>query len=142
MKTRMLKRTAAALILCFTILAFSGCYGPFNLTKSVHHWNGSIGSDELNEVVFIAFLIIPVYEFSIVLDALLFNTLEYWTGNNPISGVDSNSNPSYMQLGNNQYQINQQKNRITITQIKGKHPGLSYSFAYHEKQSKWYLESF
>jgi hypothetical protein len=45
----------------------TACFGPFNLTKSVYHWNSGIkGSGEVNgkwmkEFVFFGIIIIPVY---------------------------------------------------------------------------------
>ena len=33
-------------VICAVLLSFMGistaCYGPFNLTKNIHHWNGGI----------------------------------------------------------------------------------------------------
>ena len=63
----------------------NSCYGPFKLTSKLYSWNGTIGSKWANSTVLFAFLIIPVYEVSVVLDAFIFNAIEFWGGNNPIS---------------------------------------------------------
>ena len=60
------------------------------LTRNVYHFNSGIkGSGEVNEkwmkeIVFFGMIIIPVYMFSALLDAFIFNAIQFWTGNNPI----------------------------------------------------------
>ena len=61
-------------------LFVSGCYGPFRLTRQLHDWNGRIGDKYENEVVFVAFCVFPVYAFTAAADAVLFNSIEFWTG--------------------------------------------------------------
>jgi hypothetical protein len=68
----------------------SACYGPFNMTRNVYHWNSEIkGSGDVNEkwmkeFVFFGMVIIPVYMISALLDAFVFNPMQFWTGDNPI----------------------------------------------------------
>jgi len=80
-------------LMCF-ITASTACYGPFNLTKNVYHWNSNVkGSGEVNskwmrEFVFFGMFIIPVYEFSLLLDTFIFNSIHFWTGDSPIKSSD------------------------------------------------------
>lgn len=69
-------------------LVISGCYGPFNLTRQVHHFNGQAGDKYVNELIFISFAILPVYTGAAFLDAVLFNSIEFWTGRNPVTSQD------------------------------------------------------
>lgn len=86
------KLVAAGALTCF-MTATTGCYGPFNLTKSVYHWNSNVkGSGQVNdkwmrEIVFFGMFIIPVYQFSSLLDAFIFNSIHFWTGDSPIKGA-------------------------------------------------------
>ena len=43
-------------------LVLSSCIGSFQLTNKVKDWNDGVGDKWINEVVFLAFHIIPVYE--------------------------------------------------------------------------------
>ena len=77
-------------LLGFT-LAASGCYGGFNLTRVLYKWNGNIqvnGDKKTNEVLQSAVMVvlwaIPVYQIAILADALVVNTLQFWTGKNPV----------------------------------------------------------
>jgi len=67
-----------------TLLTVS-CYGPFNATRRVHEWNGQVGNTWVNEGVFLAFVILPVYSLASMGDALIFNTIEFWGGTNPVT---------------------------------------------------------
>lgn len=98
MKTRHLMRTALTgfVLVCFLTVT-SACYGPFNLTKNVYHWNSNIkGSGEVNEkwmkeIVFFGMIVIPVYILSPLIDAFIFNPIQFWTGDNPLKATDAGS---------------------------------------------------
>lgn len=71
-------------LLCVGLLV-SGCYGPFNLVRRLHHWNGQVGGRWANEVVFLGLAyLLPVYSICGLGDVLIFNSIEFWTGDNPI----------------------------------------------------------
>ena len=69
----------SALLLSAVIL-FSSCLGSFQLTNKIKDWNSNIGNKWVNEIVFLAFHIVPVYEVCIFVDAIVFNSMEFWTG--------------------------------------------------------------
>ncbi len=70
--------------LAVAAMAVSGCYGPFNLTRQLYRWNGQVSKDHwVVEGVFIV-CALPVYSLAGFGDALLFNSIEFWGGKNPI----------------------------------------------------------
>ena len=91
MGTRQFSRgIVTSLVVVSLVTAGSGCFGPFNLTRNVYNWNSRIkGSGEVNEkwmkeIVFFGMIIIPVYMFSALLDAFVFNAIQFWSGSNPV----------------------------------------------------------
>lgn len=91
MKSRSLaRRITISLVLVSLVTAITACYGPFNMTRNVYHWNSNIkGSGQVNdkwmkEFVFFGMIVIPVYMFSALLDAFVFNAIQFWSGDNPI----------------------------------------------------------
>ena len=68
-----------ALLLAATIM-FSSCIGSFQLTNKMKQVNENIGDKWVNELVFAACCIIPVYEICLFVDAIVFNSIEFWTG--------------------------------------------------------------
>lgn len=66
-------------------LAASGCYGPFNLTRRLYQWNGTIGPTKWErELVFLLMVWVPVYGLATLADGIAFNAMEFWTGENPV----------------------------------------------------------
>lgn len=66
-------------------MTLSSCIGSFALTNKLLNWNNQIGNKFVNELVFFAFWIIPVYEVTSIADVLVLNTVEFWSGTNPIA---------------------------------------------------------
>lgn len=63
----------------------SSCIGSFQLTNKLLTWNRQIGNKFVNELVFFAFWILPVYEVSALADVLVLNSIEFWSGSNPVA---------------------------------------------------------
>lgn len=73
----------AALFLAATLLT-SSCVGSFSLFNRVAKWNThATNSKFLNEIIFI--LISPAYAVCSVADLLVLNTIEFWSGSNPMA---------------------------------------------------------
>jgi hypothetical protein len=91
----LMNRIVAAIIVGSFLTVTTACYGPFNLTRNVYNWNSNIkGSSEVNEkwmkeFVFFGMIIIPVYMFSALLDAFIFNSIQFWSGSNPVKANDA-----------------------------------------------------
>ena len=77
---------AATVLICGAFL-FSSCIGSFALHRKVVDWNQGIGSKFINELVFLAFNIIPVYPLCYMADALVLNSIEFWSGSNPMASI-------------------------------------------------------
>lgn len=82
---RRTKITIAAVLAMAAMLPLESCIGSFALTKKVLAWNHQVGSSKfVNELVFVAFCVLPVYEISALADLLVINSIEFWSGNNPV----------------------------------------------------------
>ena len=77
----MKKTIALLLILC---VATTGCTGSFNLTKKVYNFHRSQGDKWKDEIFFLVCALLPIYGFSTFADAIVFNSIEFWTGENPV----------------------------------------------------------
>ncbi|MBK9308660.1 MAG: DUF3332 family protein [Nitrospira sp.] len=93
--TTLVRRMMIAVVLMCFVTVSTACYGPFNLTKNVYHWNSNVkGSGQVNdkwmkEIVFFGMLIVPAYMFSALLDTFIFNSMHFWTGESPIKASDT-----------------------------------------------------
>ena len=80
------KLTLVAVVLSGSLL-FSSCGGSFGLFNRLSSWNQSVGNKFVNELVFLAFNIVPVYGVAYLADALVINSIEFWSGSNPMANV-------------------------------------------------------
>lgn len=103
-----MKKLIFTVSLACTLFMYS-CMGSFNLTKKIYNWNQSVGDKWINEVVFFVFSV-PVYGISVFADAVLFNSIEFWTGSNPIA-----SNTTVIDTENGKYIVESNENGYTIT---------------------------
>lgn len=78
------KIAVAAILLAGCSMTFTSCIGSFTLTKRVLAWNNQVGNKFVNELVFFAFWLLPVYEVTALADMIVLNSIEFWSGNNPM----------------------------------------------------------
>ena len=70
----------------------SSCLGPNNAWNQLHHWNRHVSDNKWgNEAIFVVLTIIPVYGFAYLGDILIFNSIEFWGGSNPIDPAPADS---------------------------------------------------
>jgi hypothetical protein len=85
MHRKSLRRTVTVALTAFALAGSAGCFGSFNIVRKVHGFNKSVSTNKFaQEIVFLAFNIIPVYGVAGLADALVANTVEFWTGKNPV----------------------------------------------------------
>jgi hypothetical protein len=83
------RKLVAAAVLAAVAVTASGCFGQFALTRKVYAWNGEVSQNKFaNSLVFFALVVIPVYELCAFGDWIIFNTVEVFTGENPMSKLD------------------------------------------------------
>lgn len=73
-----------AIVILLGAFTFQSCIGSFTLTNKVLKWNKNVNNKFVNELVFIAFWVLPVYEVTAVADLLVLNSIEFWSGNKPL----------------------------------------------------------
>jgi hypothetical protein len=73
-------------IICLMLIAamLTGCTGSFELTKKVYKFHRTIENKWVDEIVFLVFCYVPVYVIAILADAIIFNSIEFWTCENPV----------------------------------------------------------
>lgn len=81
--------TVAVVLALIGSMTMTSCIGSFSLTNRLLSWNHQVGSKFVNELVFVAFWILPVYEVSALADVLVINSIEFWSGNNPMASSRS-----------------------------------------------------
>ena len=90
-----MRRSArAGILMVAATLMVSGCFGPFNLTRRLYRWNSEVSDKWGREFLFILLAWAPVYGLTLVGDAVVFNSMEFWTGKNPVDAPPRAGLPS------------------------------------------------
>lgn len=118
-----------ALLLGGTLL-FHSCIGSFALTNKVLDWNKGIGDKYVNELVFLACNIIPVYPVSLVVDAFVLNSIEFWTERSPLAHKAGEIKT--VKGENGEYMVETLENGYTISKDEQ-----TMSFIFNEENSTW-----
>lgn len=85
-----IKVSVATLLVGTSMVLMSSCIGSFGLFNKVLTWNSKATNNKfVNELIFLGLFVLPVYEVSLFLDGVLFNSLEFWTGKSPIAGAET-----------------------------------------------------
>ena len=128
---RKTKVAGMALLLACSI-SFQSCIGSFSLTNKVLTWNRQVSNKFVNELVFFAFWVLPVYEVTMAADLLVINSIEFWSGNKPLE-----ANNQVIDSENGQYFIAVNETGYDIIGPDGKH----IQFIYDKDSNLWSFSS-
>lgn len=135
---RITRLVSIALLAIFIVVGVFGCYGNMSLTKKVYHFNGSVGNKFVQSIVNWAFWVCPVYEAAMFMDIVFFNTIEFWTGNNPISMNEGEKVIKYAEGKNGEYKLEISQNKIVVTELANNN---IMELNYEPATESWYLNS-
>jgi hypothetical protein len=102
-----------------------GCTGSFMLTKKVYNWHRGMGDKWADEFGFLVCALLPIYGISTFADAVIFNSIEFWSGNNPVTSAKAETKTKFVKAGNEKGTLsyNMTANELKIaSQKKGLHP--------------------
>ena len=136
----MKKITSLLLGLLFLGIATTqqSCIGSFQLTNNLYDWNKSaISGKWAQELVFLAFVIIPVYEVCLLVDGGVLNSIEFWTGKSPLAMAPGEIETKIVRHNNDIYKLTAEKNSITVEKIGGKDAGETGQFIFNEEDQAW-----
>ncbi|WP_321480049.1 DUF3332 domain-containing protein [uncultured Bacteroides sp.] len=123
------KLSLCAYLLSGTLL-FSSCIGSFTLWHKVLDWNQTIGNKFVNELVFIACHIVPIYPIAGLVDIVVLNSIEFWTGSNPaIANVGTTKK---IKGENGEYMVETLKEGYSISK-----DGQSMNLIYDKATNTW-----
>lgn len=133
MKT--IKRTIAV---CLVGALLTSCFGSFKLTTSLWEWNSQVGDKFVNELIFLAFVIIPVYPVASFVDAVVLNTIEFWSGDNPMSMKEGEKDQQIVEIDGKQYRMTAERHKMTIEDLED--ANAKTELIYREDDQSWYVK--
>ncbi len=136
-----MKKGSIALTLAVAIglTSFQGCIGNFVVTRKILNWNQRISSKWVNEVIFLIMVIIPVYGVAILIDGIVLNSIEFWTGTNPLAMKAGEVETKYVSKDGVSYKIEVSRNKYHFVQLEGPNMGDSADLIYNPSTKTWCL---
>ncbi len=129
------------LVSVLLLISLSGCFGNFALTRKAYQFNQNVGDKWVQQIVFWLMNFVPVYNAAAALDVVLFNTIEFWTGSNPVAMNASDEMIKYANTENGNFQIKITQNRIFIEQMSGANAGTQMEMTFNPENNSWYMSS-
>lgn len=125
----MIKSVVALMIGAMTL---SSCVGSFGLFNKLLDWNKSVSNKFVNELLFI--VISPAYAVCGVADLFVLNTVEFWSGKNPVAKVGHVEN--VWGKDGKLYAVKTIENGYEVTRPTGE----KVLFVHNEKDNSWSIE--
>ena len=85
MKNRIVTAVIGAFLCLTMVTTQTSCIGSFGLFNRLLGWNKNVSDKFVNELIFFGFWILPVYEVCALADVLVLNSIEFWSGSNPVA---------------------------------------------------------
>lgn len=127
----MKKKSLTVAVVCALAasMMLPSCIGSFTLTNKLLTWNRQVSNKFVNELVFFAFWVLPVYEVSALADVIVLNSIEFWSGTNPVA-----SGTQRVKGADGEYLVKADKTGYTIT---NEADGSSVRLNYSSKDNSW-----
>lgn len=110
---------------------FSSCIGSFGLWNRLKDWNQGVSNKFVNELIFLAFHIVPIYEVAYLADVLVLNSIEFWSGSSPVASIGE---VKTVQGENGEYLVKTNEDGYTISK-KGEEK--SVDLVYNKEKNTW-----
>ncbi len=83
--------------------------------------------------------IVPIYGLAMISDALLFNTIEFWTGSNPIAMGAGEEVIKYASQDGKDFKITIRQNEVIVEDLTN--PGQELDLSFKPMEQSWYLQT-
>ena len=128
----MKKNIKFAAVLMAASLIFSSCIGSFSLFNSYAKWQRTMTNNKFVNAI-VGFFLMPICgSISLLIDELVLNTIEFWSGDNPVASNVGKTQSIVGQDGK-LYAVKTLKNGYEITSPQGEVTLLTYN----KKDNSW-----
>lgn len=123
--------------LSLTFLCTS-CLGSFSAFNGLKNWNQDVTANKfVNNLIFWALNIVPVYSLFMFGDLVIFNLLEFWTGSNPIAMNEGEIETQTIEKNGVRYTMIATKNQMKIRVLSGEKAGKELTLVYEPADKSW-----
>ncbi|EKF56590.1 hypothetical protein I215_00210 [Galbibacter marinus] len=132
-----MKKSVISACLAMAVLC-SSCLGSFSAFNGLKDWNHQVSSNKfVNNLVFWVLWIVPVYGIFMLGDLIIFNTIEFWTGSNPIAMKPGEKETQIVVDNGNTFKMVATQNRMEIEIVDGPRKGERVDLVYKPSEKSW-----
>lgn len=132
-----MRKSLVCLAMASSVL-FTSCLGSYSAFNGLREWNGQVsGNKFVNNLLFWGLWIVPVYEIFILGDTLIFNTIEFWSGSNPVAMKEGEVETQIVRVDGNKMKMTATKNHLTVEVLKGPKKGEKLEMVYTPETQSW-----
>ncbi|MCB5270413.1 MAG: DUF3332 domain-containing protein [Candidatus Cloacimonetes bacterium] len=135
---RSIKLVSIALVAVMLTVGLGGCFGNFAATRKVYDFNQSFGGKWENQLLFWVLNIVPVYGLASWGDVVIFNTIEFWTGSNPMAMGPKEEVIKYASQDGKDLRITIRQNQVVVEDLAN--PGVELELSYKPLEKAWYYQ--
>ena len=137
-----MKRVFIAVVVSSAIF-FNGCIGSFSLTQKLYGWNQKATNDKyLNTGILWVLEAVQVYHFTLIVDFAILNTIEFWSGKNPMAFSSPTKLDKVVTGGNGDtYKVTMGNCKITVDKLTGDNAGKKVSVIYVKETGSYYMDN-
>src|SRR5699024_4124409 len=92
----------------------------------------------VNNVLFWAMNIVPVYPLFAFGDVVVFNLIEFWSGSNPLAMNEGDKEIQTIEHEGNLIEMRAMKNKMQMAVIEGPKKGEALELSYNVEEQAWY----
>lgn len=129
------------LLMCSVLASaflFTSCLGSFSAWNGLKDWNEDASDNKfVNNAIFWGLNIIPVYGLFYLGDVVIFNLIEFWSGDNPIGMNEGEMQEQIVEKNGIQYALTATKNQMKIKVLSGEREGNELTLVYEPADKSW-----
>src|SRR5690606_18162245 len=132
-----MRKVLVCALLCMSFL-FTSCLGSFSAWNNLRDWNEDATDNKfVNNAIFWGLNIIPVYGLFYLGDVVIFNLIEFWSGDNPIGMNEGEVQEQIVEKNGIQYALTATKNQMKIKVLSGEREGNELTLVYEPADKSW-----
>ncbi len=135
-----MKRAFIAVVVASSI-AVGGCIGSFSLTTKLYSWNEKATDNKyVNTAILWVLGILPVYDATLFVDFVVLNTIEFWSGKNPMAFTGPQNLEKVVTSNGKTVKVTMGNNAITVDRLDGAAPSREFSLRYDPATSSYFMD--
>jgi hypothetical protein len=121
-----------------TVFLFTSCLGSFSAWNGLKSWNEDATDNKfVNNAIFWGLNIIPVYGLFYAGDVIIFNLIEFWSGDNPIGMNEGEVQEQIVEKDGVRYALTATRNQMKIKVLSGEREGNELTLVYEPEDKSW-----